>query len=71
MDTKDHEYLDAFEKRMTQALIESCSADGLLDGQMLEVEELAGKWRTSAPEYMAAAVPQNAGDPAAAVVVAG
>ena len=40
MDTKDHEYLDAFEKRMTQALVESCSADGLLDGQMLEVEEL-------------------------------
>lgn len=71
MDTKDHEYLDAFEKRMTQALVESCSADGLLDGQMLEVEELDGKWRTSAPEYMAAAVPQIAGYPAAAVAWAG
>lgn len=67
MDAKDHEYLDAFEKRMTQAVVESCSADGLLEGQMLEVEDLDGKWRTSAPEYMAAAVPQIAEYPSAAV----
>ncbi len=71
MDAKDHEYLDAFEKRMTQALVESCSADGLLEGQMLEVEDLDGKWRTSAPEYMAAAVPQIAEYPSAAVAWAG
>lgn len=71
MDTKDHEYLDAFEKRMTQAVVESCSADGLLEGQMLEVEDLDGKWRTSAPEYMAAAVPQIAEYPSAAVAWAG
>lgn len=71
MDAKDHEYLDAFEKRMTQAVVESCSADGLLEGQMLEVEDLDGKWRTSAPEYMAAAVPQIAEYPSAAVAWAG
>lgn len=67
MDTKDHEYLDAFEQRVSKALVESCTADGLLEGQMLEVEELDEKWRTSAPEYMAAAVPQIADYPSAAV----
>lgn len=67
MDAKDHEYLDAFERRMSKALVESCTADGLLEGQMLEVEDLDGKWRTSAPEYMAAAVPQIADYPSAAV----
>ncbi len=67
MDTKDREYLDAFERRMSKALVESCTADGLLEGQMLEVEDLDGKWRTSAPEYMAAAVPQIADYPSAAV----
>ena len=63
METKDREYLDAFEQRVSQALVESCTADG----QMIDVEELDGKWRTSAPEYMAAAVPQIADYPAAAV----
>ena len=67
METKDREYLDAFEQRVSQALVESCTADGLLDGQMIDVEELDGKWRTSAPEYMAAAVPQIVDYPAAAV----
>lgn len=67
METKDHEYLDAFGQRVSKALVESCTADGLLEGQMLEVEELDEKWRTSAPEYMAAAVPQIADYPMAAV----
>lgn len=67
MDTKDLEYLDSFAAKLSQALVAQCTSAGMLDGRMLEVEELDAKWRTSAPEYMADAVPQIAEYPSAAV----
>ena len=60
METKDFEFLDKFAEKLSEALVGQCTADGMLDVKMLTVDELNEKWRASAPEYMAAAVPQIA-----------
>ena len=67
METKDLELLNTFAENLSKAVVKQCSDDGLLDGQMLTVEELNEKWRESAAEYMAAAVPQIAEYPLAAI----
>ena len=67
MKEKDLEFLNSFTEKLEKTVVDLCSADELLDGKMLEVEELDEKWRTSAPEYMAEAVPQIAEYPLAAI----
>ena len=67
MEEKDLEFLNSFTEKLEKTVVDLCSADELLDGKMLEVEELDEKWRTSAPEYMAEAVPQIAEYPLAAI----
>ena len=59
--------MNSFTEKLEKTVVDLCSADELLDGKMLEVEELDEKWRTSAPEYMAEAVPQIAEYPLAAI----
>ena len=67
MEDKDREFLASFAEKLEKTLVDQCTADELLDGKILEVEELDEKWRTSAPEYMVDAVPQIAQYPAAAI----
>lgn len=67
MEDKDREFLDTFAENLSKAVVKQCTDDKLLDGQMLTVEELNDKWRSSAAEYMAAAVPQIAEYPLAAI----
>ncbi len=67
MEERDREFLASFAEKLEKTLVEQCTADELLDGKILEVEELDEKWRTSAPEYMVAAVPQIAEYPSAAI----
>lgn len=67
MEEKDLELLNTFAENLSKAVVKQCSDDKLLDGQMLTVEELNDKWRESAAEYMAAAVPQIADYPLAAI----
>ena len=67
MEDKDREFLASFAEKLEKTLVDQCTADELLDGKILEVEELEEKWRTSAPEYMVAAVPQIAQYPSAAI----
>ena len=61
MEDKDLQFLNSFTEKLSDTLVKQCTADGMLDGKMLMVEELNDKWRTSAPEYMVDAVPQIAG----------
>ncbi len=49
METKDFEFLDKFAEKLSEALVGQCTADGMLDGKMLTVDELNEKWRASAP----------------------
>ncbi len=67
MEEKDLELLNTFAENLSKAVVKQCTDDKLLDGQMLTVEELNEKWRSSAAEYMAVAVPQIAEYPLAAI----
>ena len=67
MEEKDLAFLNSFTEKLSDTLVKQCTADGMLDGKMLIVEELNEKWRTSAPEYMVDAVPQIAEYPSAAI----
>ena len=67
MEERDREFLSSFAEKLEKTLVEQCTADELLDGKILEVEELDEKWNGLAPEYMAAAVPQIAEYPLAAI----
>lgn len=51
-------YLDNFENKLQNELLRICTAAELLDGQLLESEDINGLWHRLAPEYMADAVPQ-------------
>ena len=59
--------MNSFSRKLAKTLIEQCTADQVLDGELYTVEELDEKWNGLAPEYMAAAVPQIAEYPLAAI----
>lgn len=65
------QYLAQYEERLTIALLKQITEAGVLNGELLAAEELDEKWHTSAPEYMAAAVPQIAQYPLVAIAWAG
>ena len=50
--------LARYEESLRKTLIERLTNDKWLEGQLLTVEELNDKWRTSAPSYMVDAVPE-------------
>lgn len=58
MTEQQHELLNRYEESLRTTLTERLTAAKWLDGRLLEVEELNEKWRTSAPSYMADAVPE-------------
>ena len=39
MEEKDLEFLNSFTEKLTKTVVDLCTADQLLDGKMLEVEE--------------------------------
>ena len=67
MEEKELEFLNSFTEKLEKTVVDLCSTDELLDGKMLEVEELNEKWRSSAPSYMADAVPEIAKYPLVAI----
>jgi hypothetical protein len=58
MTEQQMELLARYEESLRKTLIERLTNDKWLDGQLLTVEELNDKWRTSAPSYMVDAVPE-------------
>ena len=67
MTEQQHEILNRYEESLRKTLTERLSSTGWLDGRFLEVEELNEKWRSSAPSYMADAVPEIAKYPLVAI----
>ena len=67
MTEQQHDILNRYEESLRKQLTERLSQSGWLDGRFLEVEELNEKWRTSAPSYMADAVPEIAKYPLVAI----
>jgi hypothetical protein len=64
---EQQEYLQNFEKTLSEQLTKTLSEKGLLGGYTFEVEELTELWHRCAPDYMADAVPQIADYPLAAI----
>ena len=67
MTEQEHELLNRYEESLRKSLTEHLTSLKALDGRLLEVEELNEKWRSSAPSYMADAVPEIAKYPLVAV----
>ncbi len=67
MKQEENQFLNEYEERLSKTILQQLTDANFLAGELLAVEELEEKWTTSAPEYMAAAVPQLNDYPAAAV----
>ena len=67
MTEQEHELLNRYEESLRKSLTEHLTSLKALDGRLLEAEELNEKWRSSAPSYMADAVPEIAKYPLVAV----
>ena len=67
MDSVQHDLLNRYEEGLRKTLIDFLTKEGMMDGRLLEVEELNEKWKTSAPSYMVDAVPEVAKYPLVAI----
>lgn len=67
MTEQQHDLLNKYEEQLRQTLVERLSERKLLEGRLLEVEELNEKWHAAAPSYMADAVPEIAKYPLVAI----
>lgn len=67
MTEQEHDLLNRYEESLRKTLTEYLTGQGILEGRLLEVEELSEKWRTSAPSYMVDAVPEIAKYPLVAI----
>ncbi len=47
-----------FVKNLTKQLVDLCTSRRMLGGELYDIPELDAAWKTSAPEYMANAVPE-------------
>ena len=67
MTEQQHDILNRYEEALRTTLVKRLTDAKWLEGQLLEVEELGEKWRSSAPSYMADAVPEIAKYPLVAI----
>ncbi len=67
MEYQQNTYLDNYEEGLLRELLSQMTKEGVLEGELLTAEELEERWHTSAPEYMAAAVPEIAKYPTVAI----
>lgn len=67
MTEQQNDILNRYEESLRTTLVKRLTDGKWLDGQLLTVEELNEKWRTSAPSYMADAVPEVAKYPLVAI----
>ena len=67
MTEQQHDILNRYEESLRTTLVKRLTDAKWLEGQLLEVEELNEKWCTSAPSYMADAVPEIAKYPLVAI----
>ena len=67
MTEQQHDLLNRYEESLRKALTDYLTEHKWLEGELLTVEELNDKWRTSAASYMADAVPEIAKYPLVAI----
>ena len=52
MNTAEHDLLNRYEENLRKTLIDFLTKENMMEGRILEVEELNEKWKSSAPSYM-------------------
>ena len=65
------QYFDAYEENLLNELVRTVSSLGMLDGQLLNSEDIDLKWKEWAPEYIAEALPEVNSYPEFAIACAG
>lgn len=55
---EDNRYFDAYEENLLQEMLRICTSLGMLDGELLNSEDIDQKWKEWAPEYIAEALPE-------------
>lgn len=63
----DYEFLNSFEDSLQQSLLKICTNNGMLEGVLLESEDINQRWGDLAPEYMVDAVKEIAQYPTVAL----
>ena len=64
-------YYEAYEENLQRELVKMCTNLGMLDGQLLNSEDIDLKWKEWAPEYIAEALPEVNAYPEFAIACAG
>ena len=65
------EYLLNFEERLKQELVNLCTSYNMLNGQLLETEDISNRWKEFAPEYIADAIKEIKDYPTVSIAWAG
>ena len=68
---EEKEYFDQYEQNLLQETMKICTSLGMLDGTLLASDDIDGKWKEFAPEYIAEALPEVNTYPEFSIAVAG
>lgn len=68
---EDARYLETYENNLLQEMLRVCTSLGMLDGELLNSEDIDQKWKEWAPEYIAEALPEVNSYPEFAIACAG
>ncbi len=64
---EDSLYYNMYQERLTQDLLKLCTGRGMLEGMLLQSQDIDDKWDTLAPEYIADGVKEIAAYPTVSV----
>ncbi len=64
---KNKEYLDKFEEKLKEELVNYCTARNMLDGSLLATMDVEKRWSDFAPEYIADAIKEISNYPTVSV----
>lgn len=68
---KDNKYFETYEENLLQEMLRVCTSLGMLDGELLNSEDIDLKWKEWAPEYIAESLPEVNSYPEFAIGCAG
>ena len=64
-------YYETYEENLLMEMLRMCTSLGMLDGELLNSEDIDQKWKEWAPEYIAEALPEVNSYPEFAIACAG
>lgn len=68
---EDNKYFETYEENLLQEMLRVCTSLGMLDGELLNSEDINLKWKEWAPEYIAESLPEVNSYPEFAIGCAG